>query len=94
METRFAFRNRESYPARRRRAPHSGRLGGMNPPACPSRVTSVICGAKVTPVSNCADRSVILSQRTWCAGKAAHGTSEEIRCAFDLILTQGERMDG
>jgi hypothetical protein len=94
METRFAFRNRESYPARRRRAPHLGRLGGLNPPACPSCVTSVICGARVTPVSNCADRSVILNQRTRCARKGAHDTSEEIRCAFDLILTQGERVDG
>jgi hypothetical protein len=94
METRFAFRNRESYPARWRRAPHPGRLGGMSPAACPSRVTSVNCGARVTPVSNCVGRGVILSQRTLCAGQRAHGTSEEIRCAFDLILTQGERVDG
>jgi hypothetical protein len=93
METRFAFRNRESYPARRRRAPHPGRLRGVNPAACPSRVTSVICGARVTPVSKCVGRRVILSQRTLCAGKGTHGTSE-IRCACDLILTQGERVDG
>jgi hypothetical protein len=94
METRFAFRNRESYPARRRRAPHPGWLGGMNTAACPSRVTSVNCGARETPVSMCVGRSVILSQRTLCAGNGAHGTSEKIRCASDLILTQGERVDG
>jgi len=85
METRFAFPIRESYPARRRRA-----LLGI-----PG--THGVCGARMTPVTNRPGRGVIVSRRTRCAGRRdhdAHGTSEEIRCAPDLILAQGERMDG
>jgi hypothetical protein len=85
MDTRFAYRIRESYPAAAA--------------ACSDRnaqiaVAAESCGVKVTPVNNNRGRGVILSQRIRSAGQGDYGTSGEIRCAPDLILAQRERADG
>ena len=85
MDTRFANRFRDSYPARQRRVPI-----GMREIAGAAEA----CGAKVTPVDSRHGQGVILSQRIRTAGGGDDGTSGKIRCAPDLILAQRERADG
>jgi hypothetical protein len=85
MDTRFAYPIRDNYPARQRCV----QIGIWQ-----IAVAAEACGARVTPVKSHCGQRVILSQRIRSAGRGDHGSSEEIRCAPDLILAQRERADG
>ena len=105
MDTRLAYRVRDSYPAwvERVRPEGAGATPRISPRCLAWRTTPRTArdvdargtfGASVTPVNSDAGRRVILSERIRCADWGDHGANEDIRCAPDLILAQRERADG
>jgi hypothetical protein len=103
MDTRLAYRIRDSYRAWRQCVWPGGATPRILPRCLAWRTTPRTAreadapgtfDARVTPVNSDTGRRVILSERIRCADRGDHGANEDIRCAPDLILAQRERADG